>query len=427
MNLLRAAAAAFAVAALGACASHGLQQNALTDDEEYARFVIVTVRNDRTPPPPRAGSSVRTYGGGSSYAVAPLARSTVRAIAAAHDLREVDAWPIDMLGVHCVVFEIAADAALAATIERLRRDEGVESVQPMQSFTALSAAGAPASGAGRYRELQRNLDVMHVRAAHRWSRGAGVRIGVIDTRVDVAHPDLAGRVVRTQDLVGDDRSTSAADRHGTAVAGVIAATGRGEQGVIGVAPEAQLHALRACWPRADDPMRAACSSFTLAKALVAAIEAHLHIVNLSLAGPADALLTRIVETGLKRGVVFVGATPASGALQSFPTNIAGVIAVNASGGASIADATAGALLFAPGTDVLTLTPGGRYDFMSGSSLAAASISGGAALLLARDRTLGAGEIRTLLARSMSAQPAKTVSVDLCSALIALIAGASCDG
>lgn len=317
-------------------------------------------------PPSRGYAPIRA-----SYSLSRSRSGTVRTIAAAHDLREVDAWPIDLPGVYCAVFEIATDAALPATIERLRRDERVESAQPLQSFTALSASSA-LNSAHRYRELQRNLDVMQVEAAHRWSRGDGVRIGVIDTRVDAAHPDLAGRVIREQDLVGGGRSDGAAHRHG------------------------------------------------------AAIEARLHIVNLSLAGPTDALLTRIVETGVKRGVVFVGATPASGSLQSFPTNIAGVLAANASGGPSIADATASAQLFAPGTDVLTLTPGGRYHFMSGSSLAAASISGGAALLLARNRTLSANEMRTLRARSMSTKDMKPVSVNLCSALAVLVEGVSCE-
>ena len=106
-----------------------------------------------------------------------------------------------------------------------------------------------------------------------------MRVGVIDTGVDATHPDLAGRIVRQQNLVGDQATQASRDRHGTAVAGVIGAIGDNQRGIIGVAPAANLYALRACWPRSDDDARAACSSFTLAKALVAAIEARMQVVK----------------------------------------------------------------------------------------------------------------------------------------------------
>ena len=81
-----------------------------------------------------------------------------------------------------------------------------------------------------------------------------------------------------------------------------------------------------------------------------------------------------------------------------------MIAANASGAEPVADATLFAPVLAPGRDVLTLAPGGRYDFMSGSSLSAASISGAVALLLARDRTLTAEQAHRILLRSMRKRP-----------------------
>ncbi|MGH8176544.1 MAG: S8 family peptidase [Steroidobacter sp.] len=389
-------------------------------DADFSRYVIVTVRNDPAPAPPRAGSSVRSYAGPANYTVAPATRSIARAIAATHGLRETSAWPIGLLGVHCVVFQLPPGISAEEMLARLRRDGRVESAQPLQSFMTLTPEpGDP------YRNLQRNLDVMQVADAHAWSRGEGVRIAVIDTGVDASHPDLAGRIVRQQNLVGDGQQKTTLDRHGTAVAGVIAAVENNSRGIIGVAPAAQLYALRACWPRPDDDSRAYCSSFTLAKALAAAIDAHMHIVNLSLGGPADPLLTRIIEAGLKRGIVFVGATPPTDPRRSFPVNINGVLAANASGADGVAEST----LFAPGRDVLTLAPGGRYDFMSGSSLAAASISGGVALLLARDRTLQADDARDLLARStrhVSTDAGDVASVNLCIALSSLLHEPVCE-
>jgi Subtilase family len=407
--------------ALAACATSkvdSMSQAAMADAPE--RYVIVTLRNEAAPAMPRAGSTVRTYDAPASYALNPATRAGARAIETAYGLRQATAWPIGLLGVHCIVFELPPQADQAQMLDRLRHDRRVESAQPLQSFSTLSA-----SSNDPYRGLQRNLDVMEVTRAHNWSRGEGIRVAVVDTGVDTRHPDLAGRVVKQQNFV-DDRGDALRDRHGTAVAGVIAAVENNRQGIIGIAPEARLYAMRACWPAPRDDSRAVCSTLTLAKALAAAIEAHIEIVNLSLAGPADPLLERLVEVGLKRGIVFVGAAPATTQRGTFPTSIEGVIGVDASGGHGAADS----VLFAPGSDVLTLVPGGRYDFVSGSSLAAASVSGGIALLLARDRTLRAEDARAILARSSRSISVDGggafASVDLCSAVAAVAHASKCD-
>lgn len=382
-------------------------------EENSSRLIVVTLRNDAAPTIPSAGSTGRAYNAPSLYSLAPATRSSAKAVAAAHGLREVSAWPIGLLGVHCIVFELPSGADRTEVLERLRRDRRIESAQPYQSFTTLTTtSGDP------YRSLQRNLDLMNVSGAHAWSRGEGVRVAVIDTGVDGNHPDLVGRIARQENFV-DDHGPRDRDRHGTAVAGVIAAVENNQQGIVGIAPAARLHALRACWPDPGDDTRASCSTLTLAKAIAAAVEARIEIVNLSLTGPADPLLTRLVEVGLRRGIVFVGATPPTNDRDSFPTGIAGVISVDSSGAASSPDS----VLFAPASEVLTLVPDGRYDFVSGSSLAAASVSGGVALLLARDRTLGAKGARELLARSsrmITTPRGEASSVNLCAAVAVLM-------
>jgi hypothetical protein len=264
-------------------------------------------------------------------------------VAAAHGLREIAAWPIGLLGIHCVVYELPVGADRDAMLDRLRRDSRVESAQPYQAFATLTSDSDVAATSDPYRPLQRNLDLMDVGGAHLWSRGEGVRVAVIDTGIDASHPDLAGRIVKQENFV--DGSKSGRDRHGTAVAGVIAAVENNSQGIVGVAPGARLYAMRACWPAPGDDSRAVCSTLTLAKAMAAAIEARIDIVNLSLTGPADPLLTRLVEVGLRRGVVFVGATPPKTDVSTFPTGIPGVIGVDAAG----AKASADSVLFAPGT------------------------------------------------------------------------------
>jgi subtilisin family serine protease len=79
------------------------------------------------------------------------------------------------------------------------------------------------------------------------------------------------------------------------VAGIIAADAGNGIGIIGVAPEVKLLALRACWPA---QAKSVCSSFTLAKALTFALERAPQVVNLSLAGPQDPLLERCSSSSL---------------------------------------------------------------------------------------------------------------------------------
>lgn len=407
---------------LAACTTSGTQPERSLNASDPARYVIVTLRNEPAPAIPRAGSTVRGYEAPPSYSLAPATRASAKAVAAAHGLHEVTAWPIGLLGIHCIVFELPAGADRDAAIERLRRDARVETAQPLQSFTTLSAS-SDASSSDPYRPLQRNLDVMNVAGAHLWSRGEGVRVAIIDTGVDATHPDLVGRIVKQENFVDGSKSATR-DRHGTAVAGVIAAVENNSQGIVGIAPAARLYALRACWPAPQDEARAMCSTLTLARALAAAIEFRIEIVNLSLAGPADPLLTRLVEAGLRRGIVFVGATPPATDRNTFPTGVEGVISVDASGTRASADS----VLFAPASEVLTLVPDGRYDFLSGSSLAAASVSGGIALLLARDGSLRAENARELLARSsrmVSTPQGEASSVNLCAALAALMRQPEC--
>ena len=210
------------------------------------------------------------------------------------------------------------------------------------------------------------------------SRGASVRVAVIDTGVDVDHPDLPAHLM-TRNFVDNDAGAFQDDAHGTAVAGVIAAIPDNGIGIAGIAPDVRLFVFKACWRSSPTGAKATCNSFTLAQALSAAIEEHVDIINLSLAGPSDPLLTRLVDRAAAAGIIVVGAVPPDGQRRTFPTDIASVIAVDAieSGHSN------SGILRAPGLDVISLAPHGHYDFYSGSSLATAEVSGLVALLRAQ--------------------------------------------
>jgi subtilisin family serine protease len=232
-------------------------------------------------------------------------------------------------------------------------------------------------------------------------------VGIVDTGADTGHPDLQGRIAAAANFVDADETRFRSDRHGTEMAGVIAAVANNHEGIVGIAPGARILMFKACWQLRADADAASCNSFTLARALVAALDAHVQVVNLSLNGPEDRLLRDLMQEGLRRGVVFVGAV---GELTHLP----GVIEVAGSETGPGRDSA----LHAPGHEILTLLPGGRYDFASGDSIATAQVTGVVALLLAKDPELTPGAVANLLRTSAD-------GVDACQAVAALMGRGSC--
>jgi hypothetical protein len=385
----------------------------VTADEQLIRthperFVVITLQNTEPASLGRAGSSPRDYGSALQYMVAPGTRATAHELATFYKLKPVREWPITQLRIHCIVYRMDDGDSQSDLLRRLRVDTRVESAQPLNSFGTLSGGGYNDPYAG----LQQSLPAMGVAQAHAWSRGKGVRIAVIDTAVDVNHSDLKGSTITVTNFTGQRPNAGA---HGTAVAGVIAARGDNRLGIVGIAPDAHIDSLAACWPDPATPARAVCDSFTLAVALGNALDLKADIVNLSLGGPSDPLLTRLVQHGLARDMIFVGALPTGGVAKGFPSEIPGVLRIDAVGHKH----TAQDVLLAPGTDVLTLVPKDGYDFVSGSSMAAANASGAIALLLSQHRK--ANQIRDVLAQTAPAGD----SINICVALAGREAGQRC--
>jgi len=409
------------VLALSGCAAAGdslrpaaLPAEAKTNPED---FIVVAVRNEPAPVASHAGSTPRGYDGAATYAVSSDALALVKAIAHDYELSEVAGWPIPSMHVHCVVFRRPPGVDRADLLGRMAHDPRVALAQPLNTFqTSTAAFNDP------YAKLQTSLDALDLAEAHRWSTGAGVRVAVIDTGVNTAHPDLKGRVAARRNFVDRDMARFERDLHGTEVAGLIAAVANNGEGIVGIAPQAQILAFKACWH--GESGAALCNSFTLAQALVAAESANADIVNLSLTGPPDPLLSELVKHGLARGKIYVGSVPPDGERDRFPIGISGVIAADSS--APLVRSPS--VLYAPGSNVLTLTPGGHYDFASGSSLAAAQVSGALALLVARHPHMGAAELDGILSRtskSVASAAGPIDSINACGALAALLAQESC--
>ncbi len=218
--------------------------------------------------------------------------------------------------------EIPSGADRNTLLARLSKDRRVKLTQPLQTFaTRTEGYNDPYVG------LQRGFQQMDVADAHPWSRGDGVKVAIIDTGVDIQHPDLRGSIASAVNFVDADDAQFQRDRHGTEMAGVIAAVANNREGIVGVAPNARLLIFKACWQARSDADAARCNSFTLARALTAAFAAHAQIVNLSLAGPDDPLLGDLIREGQHRGVLFVGAAALIRRRQPGLMHQAGVIEV----------------------------------------------------------------------------------------------------
>lgn len=391
------------------------------------RYIVLAVANSPGRLNSRAGSSLLGYSSPPRYVVGSRAAAVIAALLRDYPLRETASWPIPQLSLHCVVLELAPGASRDTVLAALARDERVQVAQPLQEFQVHgddnSIGNDKPRGEGvRYNDpyvkLQRGFAETGAARAHLSSLGTGVHIAVVDTGADTGHPDLQGRIRATHNLVDGDAGAFNQDRHGTEVAGVIAAVGNNAQGIVGMAPGARLSLFKACWhPPAQPEAGARCNSFTLAKALAAVIDSNAEVVNLSLGGPADSLLDKLLAVLLKQGRTVVAALPPDGRRGGFPTGTPGVIAV----GMDTAEPAAQGVITAPGRDVLTLRPGARYDFAQGSSIAAAHVTGVMALLLAMPSRLEPQAFAELLLQSGVKRPDRLSQLSADGALEALSA------
>lgn len=304
------------------------------------------------------------------------------ALARDHGLTLLAERALTSLDQRSVLFGLAPGMASEAVLARLAADARVAAAQPVLEHRV---AGMPPKDP--YFDLQVRTRPGGVSTLATRGTGRKVRIAIIDTGIDAAHPDLLGQVTEARNFVGADLHTIPPEFHGTAVTGLIAAHAGNGVGIHGLAPDAEVYLLRACWePVYGDGL---CSSFTLAQALDYAIEIRARIINLSLAGPADPLLTQLVERAAELGAIVFGAIGEEPD-QTFPTSIPEVIAVEQAYEGTVS--VPGERLTVPGLQLLTTVPGGRFDFVSGPSFATAHASGVAAVMLQLEPHLGPHEL-----------------------------------
>ncbi|HEY5607558.1 MAG TPA: S8 family serine peptidase [Alphaproteobacteria bacterium] len=273
----------------------------------------------------------------------------------------------------------------AATIPG-RSDVTPKATPVVAAAGALPAAGDPAQYA---------LAKLRLTEAHTLANGDKVLVAVIDSGIDLGHPELQGVVAGSFDALGKAEKPH---RHGTAIAGAIAAHAR----LMGAAPAARLLAIRAFSSTGID---AEATTTAILKGIEYASAQNARVINMSFAGPADPAMSRLLARAHDKGVVLVAASGNLGpnSPPQYPAADPNVIAVSATDAddkifraASIGQHIA---LTAPGVDILLPVPNRDYTIFSGTSFSAAYVSGVAALMLQRAPDLKPNAVRDILERT----------------------------
>ena len=338
-----------------------------------------TVLNSRT----IAGEIVAEIDGSLSDAQAD-------ALARRHRLERIGSQNFPLIGATIGLFRIVDRRTVEAVGRELAAD-GARSVQAnfryvLQDQQAASTEGDPA----QYALLKLRLP-----QAHTLAHGANVTIAVIDSGIDIRHPELANAIAGSFDALGSKEGPHV---HGTGIAGAIVSHAR----LMGSAPAARVLAIRAFGVA---PGGAESTSFVILKGLDYAAANGAQIVNMSFAGPKDALIERGIAATAAKGIVMVAAAGNAGPKSPplYPAANANVIAVSATDAQDklFAASNRGGhiAVAAPGVDIFLPAPDEKYQMTSGTSFSAAYVSGLAALMLERNPALNPGEVRATLTKT----------------------------
>ena len=316
---------------------------------------------------------------------------TLEAAARRLGLTQIGSQNLSLSGGRLIHFRIANGQQVADSVQTLEA-ENIGIAQPNYVFRlqqdAHAAAPPPKGDPAQY-----VVNKLHLRDAHGIAAGANVTVAVIDSLVDTAHPDLAGSIAGQFDAV---TAADKPDEHGTGMTGAIVAHRR----LLGVAPRARILAIHAFSPDAQHPQQATTQN--IIAGIDWAIAKGARIINMSFAGPYDPMLQLALKKARDKGVVLIAAAGNMGPQSPplYPAADENVIAVTAidENDKVMPQANQGphVALAAPGVNVLEAAPHATYNFTTGTSVAAAHVSGVAALILEHNPTIDVATLEEVL-------------------------------
>ena len=300
-------------------------------------------------------------------------------------------WAVRALGAASII-TLPKLGAVEATIPQfsaslLAMDPAVQSVEQdtvshVQLDNTSNIAGVSSS------EYNTNWGVAHIgvqQAHHMGVTGKGIKIAELDTGIDYTHPDLARAYHGGYDFIHNNSNPMDDNGHGTHVAGIIAAAGKGS-GEVGVAPDAELYAVKV----SDSEGRG--SFGLLVQGINWAIENHMNIITMSITGEggSPSLEQAVTTAHDKYGITILAAAGnGNGGGVLFPAAYPDVIAVgsvNQKDQKSSFSLTGPQLeLVAPGSMINSTWIGGHYKVESGTSMATPFVAGAVALIMSSDK------------------------------------------
>jgi len=259
--------------------------------------------------------------------------------------------------------------------------------------------------------IKRTFTTKDIKGNSNFSKGVDVDIAVLDTGIDLKHPDL--NVYRNVSFIPGVKTGDDDNGHGTHVAGIAAAKDNGK-GVIGAAPGARLWAIKAC----DSAGECKISNMIKAVEYITQHADEIDVVNISVETPFSPALNAAISASVKAGVTYVVAAGNYGqdASKTSPASDPDVITVSAitdsdgkcgGTGPSLKNATDDSFahfsnfgpavtIAAPGVAILSTYLHGGYAIDSGTSMAAPSVAGAAALLKAGDLKMSPEDVKKAL-------------------------------
>lgn len=373
------------------------------------RQLLITIKYNPTKKLSTSRSPSSGYSASSMYDLPQHVYSQLDKLQKYYSYEELDRWPLKSLGLVCIVVTPQVSQTRERLLSLMQTDRVIESVQTVKQYSTL--------GDNRYNDpylsMQSHIDNGKLERVHQLTTGKNIRIAVIDTGADITHPDLKNNISLVRNFVDQNAKQFNSDIHGTAVLGIIAAEGGNQQGIVGIAPDAVLDIIKACWQVEKNTETSVCTSFTLAKALAFILESQPDVVNMSITGPYDPLLSRILQKITEGDIVVVAAVDESRANKfdprsyGFPASEENVLAIRSSVGTRFAHnelnspvvvVSAKAIIVAPGIDIFSTYPKGKYNFYTGSSMSTAVVSGLVGLLKEAAPSLSTAEIELLLQR-----------------------------